>query len=368
MSSELIDTQGGVDQVCRQLSAGDVIGVDTEFLRVRTYFPQLALVQVSTSDAVYCFDPLADGVHFEPLWAVLTDPGIVKVMHAARQDVEVLLHTADVVPAPLFDTQVAAGLLGYAEQIGYAGLVREELGEALPKTSQRTDWTRRPLSEVQLGYARNDVRHLLPLRERLGTRLESLGRDAWALEDCRRLLDRDLYRLDPEQAWRRVGAGAHLKPRAQHDLKRLCAWREHAARQRDLPRSWVVDDNTLAAIAAARPPDLAALGRMEGMRPEVVRRDGAEILACIEQAPDTGAAPLPWSRSEPLDDGQKALKTALVAALKARAAELGVAESLLITRAELTRLARGASVPEVVGGWRREVIGGTLEAALAEAS
>lgn len=362
MSSQLIDTQERLDDACRRLCSEAAIGVDTEFLRVRTYYPRLALVQVSAGDATYCFDPLVEGLRLDGLWSILADANVLKVMHAARQDVEVLVHTAGVMPGPLFDTQIAAGLLGYAEQTGYAGLVEAEFGKVLPKGAQRTDWTRRPLNAAQLGYAENDVRYLLPLHERLHARLSALGRLDWAREDCERVLDPGLYDPDPAMVYRRVGRGAHLKRQAQHNLKNLCAWRERAARRRDLPRHWVVDDEAIASIAAAGPRSIADLERVAGVREDVVRRDGSAIVECIE-APAGAGAPL-WPEHQPLTVEQKAIKAALVHALKIRAAALGVAESVLVTRADLEKLVRGAAVEKTLRGWRRRVIGEQLKRVL----
>ena len=366
MSHQLINTHQGVDDVCRRLSQEEVIGVDTEFLRVKTYYPRLALVQVSTPTGIYCIDPLAEEVRLDDLWSILGGSVVLKVMHAARQDVEVLLHTADVLPRPLFDTQVAAALLGYPEQVGYAGLVESEFGETLPKTSQRTDWTRRPLSQAQLGYAENDVRFLLPLRERLTVRLNELGRLAWAREDMERVLDPGLYHSEPTEAYRRVGRGVHLNTRAQHGLKSLCAWRERTARSRDLPRHWVVDDETLVSIATAGPRTVEELRHVEGLRQELVRRDGEAVVACLNDSPDDTQAI--WSRKEALSPEQKALRADLVQVLKSRAKELRIAESVLVTRADLDKLVRGKPGEEVVRGWRWEVIGRVLDDVLSGAT
>ncbi|MGA8260103.1 MAG: ribonuclease D [Arenicellales bacterium] len=365
MSTDLIETQEDVEDLCRRLKAEAAVGVDTEFLRVRTYYPKLALVQTSTGNDIYCFDPLVEGLRLDALWDVLSDPGICKVMHAARQDMEVLLHATGIMPRRLFDTQVAAGLLGYGGQVGYAALVETEFDVVLPKSVQRTDWTRRPLSGAQLGYAENDVRYLLPLHERLGARLDALGRLDWALEDSERILDPRLYEAHPEQAYRRVGRGAHLDARAQQRLKHLCAWREIAAQSRDLPRHWVVDDETLASIAAAGPRSLEELRRVGGLRREILRRDGEAIVASVNERVDA-AGPL-WSRRMSLSDEQKALRAALIEVLSGTAAALGIAESVLLTRSDLERLVRGAPVRDVIRGWRSGVIGPRITEVLSSA-
>lgn len=358
----LINTQKDIDDTCRRIAGEAVVGVDTEFLRIRTYYPKLALVQISSADAIYCIDPLVAGVGLQNLWAVLADPGVLKVMHAARQDVEVLLHTAGIMPRPLFDTQVAAALAGYGDQVGYAGLVEAEFGETLPKSSQRTDWTRRPLSDAQLGYAENDVRYLLPLRERLSAALKSLGRYQWALEDFDRVLDPELYEADPEQAFRRVGRGARLDAEAQHALKRLCTWREHVARSRDLPRTWVLDDAAAAAIAAGRPGSIRELERIEGVARNTIRRDGKAIIDCLNRRVE-GEHRL-WDRYEALTPDEKSVRSELIEVLKRRARELGITQSVLVTRADLEKLVRGTPARELITGWRWEVIGGELQQVL----
>lgn len=364
MTQHLIDTQQEIDALCPRLAGQPAIGVDTEFLRVNTYYPKLALVQVSTADEVYCIDPLVPGLRLDELWAIMTDADVVKVVHAARQDIEVLLHTAGFIPGPLFDTQVAAGLLGHGEQVGYAGLVESEFGVNLPKGAQRTDWTRRPLSSEQLGYAANDVRYLLPLYEKMRDALVSAGRRDWALEDCERLRTPALYELDPEQAFRRVGRGARLSPDAQHLLKSLCAWRERTARDRNLPRSWVVDDQALVDIAAAAPRSKDELAAVTGLRARAVAAYGDKLIDCVDQA-QRGETAL-WSRQESLTPEEKARKSALVKMVQQRAAALGIAESVLITRAEITRVARGAAPEEVVTGWRWSEIGRQLASAAVE--
>lgn len=358
MSHYLIDTQKELEAVCR-LAARSAIGIDTEFMRVRTYYPKLALVQVSVGNVIYCIDPLVEGLRLDNLWAILAESGTCKVMHSARQDIEVLFHTANVMPAPLFDTQIAAGLLGYAGQVGYADLVKTEFGETLSKGAQRTDWTKRPLAEAQLTYAENDVRYLLPLRDRLAARLKSHDRLEWATEDFRRVLDPALYEIDPFQVYRRVGKGAYLEPRSQHSLKRLCTWREHTARRRNLPRHWVLDDENLVSIAATGPQSVQDLEYIKGLRHDVVRRDGEVIVNCINGASDDGE-PL-WSKYQVLTADQKMLKAKLVGALKHRATTLGLSESVLITRSDIEKLVRGASSRKTIRGWRWDVIGRDFE-------
>lgn len=360
MPSQLIDTQQSLDEICRRLAGEAAIGMDTEFLRVRTYYPKLALVQVAAGDVIYCIDPLAADLCLDPLWSILADVNVLKVVHAARQDIEVLLHTSGVMPVPLFDTQIAAGLLGYSEQTGYAALVEKEFGAVLPKGAQRTDWTRRPLSRAQLGYAENDVRYLLPLYERLEGRLSESGRLTWAREDFQHLLDPGLYDVDPDLAYRRVGRGAHLKKPAQMNLKKLCAWRERTARRRDLPRHWVVDDETMASIAAAGPRSVGDLEHVAGIRKDVLRRDGGAMVECLDAPVGDTEIPV-WPGRRPLTDEEKALRAELLQVVKKRAAVLGIAESVLITRSEIDKLARGAPAPQTVRGWRWSEIGEELE-------
>jgi len=346
-----------------RLAGSPRLALDTEFMRERTYYAELAFVQVADEGHVALVDPLA-GVGRAALAALLGVPSQVKVLHAARQDIEVLLPITGTPLAPVLDTQLAAALLGFAPQVGYGDLIAAELGVTLEKSQARTDWTRRPLSPAQLSYAADDVRYLLPLAARLEERLASLGRLAWFQEDSALLADPGLYRVDPVDAWQRFKAIESLPPREQARLRALAAWREARAMRRNLPRGWVLTDDAARTIARAGPADLAALKALGVMPPGAADKLGAEILQALAEAAaasldglvqrhDTRPAPEERERLRRLGDR-----------LREAAGALQIAPEVLATQRDLRRLIRGETLDVVLRGWRRQVVGPALAADL----
>ncbi|MGB8327269.1 MAG: HRDC domain-containing protein, partial [Steroidobacteraceae bacterium] len=248
---DIVTTTTELDDLGARLAAAPAFAVDTEFLRERTYRAELCLVQVATADLVTAVDPLAD-LGVAPLVAALIDARVTKVMHAARQDLEVLAPICGTV-APIFDTQVAAALAGFPSQVGYAELARRLLGIELAKTHTRTDWTRRPLSHEQIAYALDDVRYLLPLRDALSARLEQLHRSAWLAEELLNLGDAAAFVVRPEAAWLRVKGLQGLDEGRRELAQRLAAWRERRAIARNLPRGWILSDTSLREIVLRVP-------------------------------------------------------------------------------------------------------------------
>ena len=268
MTSELIDTDAALADLCRALDGSAWIALDTEFLRERTYYARLCLIQIGAPGIVACIDPLALE-QLEPLHALLENPHLRKVLHAARQDLEVFNDLRGIVPAPLFDTQIAAAYLGYDDQIGYAALVTAITGVTLDKTHTRTDWSARPLSAAQHRYAEDDVRYLMPVYEALHERLAASGRLAWLAEDCARLTDSGAVRERSRPRRGDVcGRGAELPAVNQQMLRALAAWREQTAQTRNLPRGWVLRDEVLVRTRASRAPDT----RRAGLDPWTRRR------------------------------------------------------------------------------------------------
>jgi ribonuclease D len=347
-----------------RLAAAPRLALDTEFMRERTYYAELALVQLADADGVALIDPLAP-LDRGLLAAVLAVPGQVKVLHAARQDVEVLLPVTAVPLAPVLDTQLAAALLGFAPQVGYGDLIAQELGVTLDKSQARTDWTRRPLSPAQLSYAADDVRYLLPLAARLEERLAALGRLEWFRQDTAQLADPGLYRVDPVDAWQRFKAIETLPPREQARLRALAAWREARAMRRNLPRGWVLTDEAARTVARAAPASVAALKALEVMPPGAADKIGAEILAALAEA---AAAPIDGivqrHDTRPAPEERERLRR-LGERLREAAGALGLAPEVLATQRDLRRLIRGEGLDRVLGGWRRDVVGPALAAGLA---
>ena len=345
--------------IAGRLASQALIGLDTEFLRERTYHAQLCLLQLAWSDGAACIDPLAL-TDLGALRGALSAPPAVKVVHASRQDLEVLLPAVGPI-RPLFDTQIAAALAGESAQIGYAELVRRLLGVELAKAHTRTDWSRRPLSAEQIEYALDDVRHLLALKEALQERLDRLGRLSWLAEELAALEDPALLTVDPDQAWRRLKGLSGLDPGRQRLLHSLAAWRERRALERNRPRGWILEDGLVREIVLRVPRTPTALGALPGMPAGLIERCGGQILARV-QAAEIPDPPPPVSRPRP-DPVRNAQLKQLAAVLREAAAELGLSPEVLATRRDLEQLAEGRDDTAVLRGWRREVLGERLLAA-----
>ena len=348
-----------------ELSNQAVIAVDTEFNRTSTYRPQLCLVQLAAGANSALIDMLT-GADYAGLRQLLADDPGLKLFHAGKQDLEALQLTFGWLPNRILDTQIAAGLLGYPAQAGYATLVEELLGLQLDKAATRTDWSRRPLSDAQLHYARDDVVYLLQVYDRLHARLLAAGRYEWALEDSAALLDPALYVVEPAAAWRKLGGLTRLPVPALARARAIATWREERAQSIDRPRQWVLADKAVLNIARADPPDAAALARVPDVPPAVARRQARDLLEALARGNNmlkTDSVDLqPEPRPEPPDPA--ALKA--LAKLVGNCADgLGVAPEILATRKELTGILRGEYEQRVTGGWRREVIGAELLAAVA---
>jgi len=357
MFDSVIEDAEMLQRLATRLRDADCIGVDTEFKRERTYYPILCFLQVSTRDGVACIDPLAV-TELEPVFEVLYDPAKVKILHSARQDLELFYRLRGALPQPLFDTQVAAAFCGYGDQIGYGPLVEKLLGVSLAKAHTRTDWCRRPLSDAQIRYAEDDVRYLPALRERL---LDALGeRKDWLVEDSGALLDPALYEVEPEQAWQRVGAGRELPAAAQVMLQVLAAWRERTAQQADLPRGWVVDDRGLCALAKNPPADLDQVRTVVPIiRKEILRHHGDALMDAIEHGRGQPPRAL-WGRAGRMDPPQRDAVRRVMQRLQERAEQQRISASLVATRRDLEQLVLGARDLPLLRGWRRQFIGDEL--------
>ncbi len=352
-----IDGTAALAAYVTRLTTAEPVALDTEFLRERTYYPKLCLLQLATASGITLVDTLA----LEDIGAlldVLYADHRVKVLHSGSQDLELFVQMRGTTPPALFDTQIAAAYLGYPDQMGYAGLVEKVLGVTLDKSHTRSDWSRRPLSAAQLGYAVDDVRYLLEMYPLLYRELKDAGRLAWALEDIARLEDPDRYRVSPALAWMKIKGSRRLSGRALAVLRRLAAWREEEAQRRDLPRGWVVSNDALLTLAEQRPASLGALaGLGEGGTavPQTFASPVLEAIAAAEREP-VG----PQSEDGRLSDIQKALVNRFNERVSRKSRELGLSSALIATRAELEAIARGNDDARVLTGWRREAIGHEL--------
>ncbi|WP_323782922.1 ribonuclease D [Thalassovita sp.] len=349
-------------QFCEQARQHDYVTVDTEFLRERTYYSKLCLVQLAmpgdTDDNAVLVDPLASGMSLEPMMDLFRDQSVVKVFHAARQDLEIFFIEHRVFPEPLFDTQVAAMVCGFGEQVGYETLVRKIAKQSLDKTSRFTDWSRRPLTEAQLKYAVADVTHLRVIYEYLAAELHKTGRDKWVHEELRILTDPATYIVQPEEAWKRVKtrttSGKFLAV-----VRELARFREDYAQSRNVPRSRVYKDDALVELASTKPATMQDLGRSrlllrDARKGEIADGILAAVKAGIDCAPDN--YPKPDLSREKLQVNP-ALADLLRVLLKSKTESAGVASKLIAPAADLDAIAAGLRDVPALNGWRREVFG-----------
>ena len=354
-----ITTTADLETFCAKILGQPFVAVDTEFMRETTYWPKLCLIQAATPDDEAVIDPLAPGLDLEPFLQILRDESIVKVFHAARQDVEIF-HNLKAMPRPLFDTQVAAMAGGYGEQIAYDALVRNMLKIELDKSSRFTDWARRPLTENQLTYALADVTHLAALYPRLKSRLEDEGRVAWVADDMKSLADPALYDVSPENAWRR------LKPRKQAPrylsvYRAVAEWREKTAQLRDQPRGRILKDDAIDELASQAPTDAAQMERLRSVPKGCAgSRFGPELLETIREAlrdPEATAPVIEKTRS-PHNPAAGSVVELLKVLLKARAEDGGVASKLIATVSDLEMIAQDDNADtQALTGWRLEAFG-----------
>jgi ribonuclease D len=343
----------------RQKGAG-FVAVDTEFMRERTYWPILCLVQVAGPEEAAAIDALAPGIDLSPLLELMANPGILKVFHAARQDIEIFFNLSGLVPAPLFDTQVAAMVCGFGDSASYETLVGKLAQAALDKSSRFTDWSRRPLTERQIRYALADVVHLRTVYEKLQQQLASNGRASWFAEEMAELCHPETYRADPNEAWRRFRLRGRVDPRFFGVLREVAAWRETAARQRNLPRGRIMRDEAVLEIAAHVPKSIDALARTRSLGKGVAEgKLGSEILDAIRRGladPSALDPPAP-TRADP-PPGIGPLLELLRVLLKQRCEEHQVAQKLLASSEDLELIAADDEAPvRALSGWRREIFG-----------
>ncbi|HEY4164565.1 MAG TPA: ribonuclease D [Dongiaceae bacterium] len=355
----LIADSATLAELCQRLAAEPYITIDTEFLRDKTFWPQLCLIQLASPDEAAAVDTLAPGLDLGPLLDLLRNKAVVKVFHAARQDLEIFFNMMGEVPAPIADTQVMAMACGFGDSASYETLCGKLANARVDKLSRFTDWSHRPLTERQLSYALDDVTHLQVIYQKLKRNLESAGRMTWLADEMAILEDPATYRIVPENAWMRLKTRSD-KPRFLAVLRELAAWREHEAQHRDLPRSRVLKDETLVEIAAHPPKDADALGHCRGLSKNFAEgRMGEAILEAVRRGIEVpeSEAPRPESRPD-VPPGLGPLIDLLRVLLKTRCDQHEVAQKLLASSSDLELIAADdhADVP-ALSGWRREMFG-----------
>ena len=356
----LITDTAALTALCTRLATADFVTVDTEFMRENTFFPDLCLIQIAGGDEAAAIDPKASGLDLGPLLKLLVEDDVLKVFHAAGQDLEIIYNLTGKTPAPLFDTQVAAMALGQGEQVSYTNLVQSYLGIAVDKGARFTDWARRPLNDRQIEYAIGDVTHLAALFPKMVEKLRKTGRGAWLDDEMARVCDPATYANDPETAWLRLRVPSR-KPEVLGRLKALAAWREREAKSKDVPRGRIVKDETLGDLAATAPRLQSDLAKVRGLSAAWASNDiGRRLMKALEDAEPMTAAEMPTREvARPGLSSEGALIADLLKLLlKIRAKEANVAPKLIARGDELDAIAGGVRTGlTVLGGWRYDVFG-----------
>ncbi|GEO84592.1 MULTISPECIES: ribonuclease D [Alphaproteobacteria] len=356
----MIETTAALEEACLKLAQSDFITIDTEFLRETTFWPELCLIQMASPDLEVIVDPLAKGIDLAPFFTLMADTSVIKVFHAARQDIEIIFHLGNLIPHPIFDTQVAAMVCGFGDSVSYDQLVQKVKNVHIDKTSRFTDWSRRPLSEKQLDYALADVTHLRDVYLKLKEELEREGRAGWLTEEMAILESRETYDLHPDDAWHRLKMRLR-KPQELAVMKFVTAWREREARSRNVPRSRVLKDDAIYEIAQQQPKDTEALARLRTI-PKGWERSasGAAIVEQVNAALDLPKTDMPHvQRHSHAPEGAQAAVELLKVLLRLTSEKHGVASKVIANTEDLEKIAaegENADVP-AMQGWRRELFG-----------
>lgn len=356
----VITTQAELETAIETLRKSDFVTVDTEFIRETTFWPELCLIQMASPDAAYLIDPLAPGVDLAPFFALMGDETVLKIFHAARQDIEIIFHLGDLIPHPVFDTQVAAMVCGFGDSVSYDQLVNKITGVRIDKSSRFTDWRRRPLSDKQLEYALADVTHLIDVYRHLAAELERENRAHWLNEEMEVLTARQTYDPNPDDAWKRLKL-RNAKPQQLAIAKSIAAWREREARERNVPRGRILKDDALVEISQQMPATTEALGRLRAVPRGWERSSAAAgLMEAITAALAIPKDDLPKpQRHRPNPEGANAAAELLKVLLKLVAEREGVAPKVLASSDDIDRIAASGEEAEVaaLSGWRREVFG-----------
>ena len=357
---QIVTTTKALSDLCDRLSGDEYVTVDTEFMREHTFWPILCLIQIAGASEEAIIDPMAEGIDLAPFYKLMADTSVLKVFHAARQDVEIFVAATGETPTPLFDTQVAAMVCGFGDQVGYEALVRKLAGEQVDKSSRFTDWSRRPLSDKQLKYALSDVTHLRVVYEKLKAMLTENGRASWLNEEMAVISSADTYKSHPEEAWKRL----KFRPRSTRQLgiaMAVARWREERAQAKNMPRQRIIKDDAISEIAQQVPQDKAALSKLRALPRGLADGGlGDEILKAVQAGLAMKKEDLPDLEPQrgPQPEGASAIADILKLGLKVVAERENIAPRLIANAAELEELAgNGGDHLPMMHGWRRELFG-----------
>jgi ribonuclease D len=356
----MIENKEDLGELCEQLQGSDWLAVDTEFERTQTYFPELCLIQIANADVAAIIDPIAI-TNLDPFFEILYDKSITKVFHSVHQDLEIFFNLKGTVPTPIFDTQIAAPLLGFAEQIGYANLVHQLLDVELGKAFTRSDWKQRPLKKGQLEYAINDVTYLGTVYVQFIEKLEKLNRLSWLEKDFSELANPERYQPDPEHIWKKIRESKKLKGKKLAVLQKLAAWREITAREINRPRNWLMRDDAIVDIAQLLPEDLNGLMKIKGLQDRFVKKHGEALLKLVHNAMKLTPEPIVMpNQRQKLTGEQEAMVDALSVVVRLQAQIHEMNPTALASKKELQAFVQNQEESILQSGWRKPLIGDAL--------
>lgn len=358
-----IDTDAALADFCQSLVEADTLAVDTEFIREKTYYSKLCLIQIATDTQVACIDPLAIK-NIDPLLDILYDPNKLKLMHAARQDMEIFYFMCKQLPCPIFDTQIAATVLGHGDQIGYSTLIEEFSGIKLDKAHARTDWQQRPLKTAQLHYAADDVRFLIQAYPTIRNKLIELSRLDWLDEDFNTLCQPALYEIKEETLWQRVSGHQRLPGNKLAIVQQLAIWREQQAKKHNRPRKWIMSDDLLIALVKQCPNSPAELNNIRGIPPRLIEQHQTTLLDILASAAKLPREQWPSLKIIRSTKQQDAVCDAVMGLLRLQAAENKISIAALATRKEIEKIVMGERNTPLLHGWRAELAGNAILALL----
>ncbi len=356
-----VDNAEKLTQLCQQIQSAPLLILDTEFVREKTYRAKLCLIQIATDDIVACIDPIA--LHdISPLMEIINDQSKIKILHSARQDYEIFYDLNKELPQPLFDSQLAASLLGYGEQVGYGALVNKMLGVQLDKAHTRTDWSKRPLSKAQIRYASDDVFYLRQLYPLLKNKLIELGRENWLQEEFDALCQPELFITHPEDAWQRVKGINRLRPRQLAAAKNIAKWREEMAIEKDRPRRWILADDILLTAAQLLPKNESQLESIANIKKAVIENSGHIILDCVKKACELNESELPSVvKPKRLSPEQEVIADLLLTQLKLIANEHNISPANIANRKAIEKVIAGETGVPLLSGWRFQLAGNKIQ-------
>ncbi len=357
MSYQYIDSNQALQEFCQKIAGCRYCALDTEFVREKTYYPVLALIQLATETAQACIDPLAID-DFSPLVGLFESESMLKILHSPSQDLELFYQQFNALPRPLFDTQLAAAVLGYANQIGYADLVNRVCGVQLEKKYTRANWSRRPLSRGELDYAMDDVRYLIEIHDSLTSELEKRGRLDWLKSDFEKMTDAQSYQLDMTGLWQRLKGVQRLKNAALNYADQLCRWREQVAIDKNRPRRWIMKDEDIVDIARFKPSSHEDLAQIGNLSADYIRKNGDAILQVLRRAEKIDPADYPRpAEFKKLSNQQQAIADCLMALSRVITEHNEIALASVTTKKEMDQLITGRRDSKLCSGWRYEMLG-----------